>query len=1040
MEVCPNEETIEAFIGGRLDPRARQDVELHIDRCPSCAGVIARLMSHLPEQVTDPSVKLPPGETWTSPESRFRLPEGVKVGRFMILGGAGAGGMGTVYAAYDTALDRKIALKFLASASPDEAARARLFREATAMAKLAHPNVVTVYDVGVFQGQPYLAMELVDGVTLATWRRDRPRSAGEVATVMAAAGRGLAAAHAAGLIHRDVKPQNILIAGTRVLVTDFGLSVSERLGQEGGAGAVGTPGYMAPEQWAGGAVDARTDVFGLCATLYEMLTGVVPFEGSTLREVRDNVEAGKIAVRPAGVKVPARLERLALRGMARHPAERPPTVQVVIDELLADPGLRARRAVVAALGLAVVGGAFWGGGFLRGDPERRCLASAAVVDRAWNDERRGQMRARYAAAAKMHAWPVLERRLDEYAQGWRTKHAETCTATYGERRQSEQVLDLRMSCLETRRAALDAFVAGLATASAPQLVSAAGAPLPAVGECDLSGRGGTRPLPADPGVRAEIARIGDELGKAQAERLLGNWGRSAERAQAALRAARKVGYEPLLAQALDQTGWTINRLTGPEQPGSLASLGPGWRAGAEAKAPDAAAVPLLEEAVAVAERGGDDGRRAEAAINLVSVHVDADRYREAELWGRLAAGMLARMGDPVALRANLEHNVGYLHYRSDRREEAAAAFARAVALRTQALGPRHPDTVGSVFNTCITKRNPAETLACQRSTVALAEAAMGARHPLVAEMYALMSGPIVSDAPENRAQACAMLEKARAILADSVEPTSPALVKAISDLAYCLTQDRQWDRARAIHQEALALVAGLKGPSRTRAGVFQNWGLHLIYKGEYQAGVEQIRRSIADLEALLGPSHESVLSGWFNLSTTLREARRSAEALAAMNEVIPRCQRAAVTPAILPELLAERGEALRELGRFQEARRDFLAAIELHDRVATPPMDRHKAIYGLGAIHGHLDQPDEAVKYLTMARDLYPPGKVRPAVRAVATAALASAYAMRPPGERKACELLREALADLQGDGGSVDLQISQTKAMMTDIKCARFR
>src|SRR5205814_477247 len=189
------------------------------------------------------------------------------------------------------------------------------------MARLSHPNVVKVHDVGVLEGLPYLSMELVEGVTLAVWRRQQPRSVREIARVMAAAARGLAAAHEAGIVHRDVKPHNILVAPPRVLVTDFGLSV--RREGEGDGVVAGTPAYMAPEQFRGERVDARTDVFGFCATLFEMLHGQPPFSGISLGEVRAQVESGRVAPQPIRSRAAARLHRLALRGLAPDPSRRP---------------------------------------------------------------------------------------------------------------------------------------------------------------------------------------------------------------------------------------------------------------------------------------------------------------------------------------------------------------------------------------------------------------------------------------------------------------------------------------------------------------------------------------------------------------------------------------------------------------------------------------------------------------------------------------------------------------------------------------------
>jgi tetratricopeptide (TPR) repeat protein len=301
-----------------------------------------------------------------------------------------------------------------------------------------------------------------------------------------------------------------------------------------------------------------------------------------------------------------------------------------------------------------------------------------------------------------------------------------------------------------------------------------------------------------------------------------------------------------------------------------------------------------------------------------------------------------------------------------------------------------------------------------------------------------MSGPIVSDEPNNRAAACAALEKARQILEASVERTNPNLIDTISDLAYCLGQDRQNDRARALHLDVLARLPAV--PTSQRARAFHAYGRFLGDIGDFKGSVEYQRRAIADREAVFGPIHDSVLRGWYTLAEVLRSSHRFAEALAAMNEVIGRCERAGITPPMLADLLAERGEALRELGRFQEAKRDHLAALALYERLGMPEVDRHMAYYGLGAVHGHLDQPTEAVKYLALARDLYPEGTVRPALRAQATMALAAAYAMRPAGRRDACVLAKESLADMKRDGGALDLQIGEIRQFMAELKCDRYK
>ena len=250
------------------------------------------------------------GPTVPAARPRQTLVRGTAVGRYLLLDLLGEGGMGTVYAAYDPELGRKVAIKLLKmSGEAPEAARARLLHEAQAMARLTHAHVLAVYDAGRFGDELFMAMELVEGETLTAWLRQRRRRRAEILRVFLAAGEGLAAAHAAGLVHRDFKPDNVLV-GTdgRVRVTDFGLTHLKTTPPTSSpvsnpridlfASAVGsitgTPAYMAPEQLQGQATDARTDQFSLCVALWQALTGRLPFGQGDFQAIRAAVLANKI--------------------------------------------------------------------------------------------------------------------------------------------------------------------------------------------------------------------------------------------------------------------------------------------------------------------------------------------------------------------------------------------------------------------------------------------------------------------------------------------------------------------------------------------------------------------------------------------------------------------------------------------------------------------------------------------------------------------------------------------------------------------------
>src|SRR5688572_6181539 len=308
----------------------------------------------------------------------------IAVGRYEILDELGTGGMGVVYLARDPELDREIALKLLrpigATRHDPEHARARLVREARAMARLSHPNVLTVHEVGTFEDQVFVAMEYVHGRTLAQWLVDRERPWRVSLEAFLAAGRGLAAAHAKDIVHRDFKPEHVMVSEDphgvrpfgRVLVLDFGLARSSDAAPEASesrpipetiasltlTGAlVGTPAYMAPELYAARPADAKSDQFAFCVALWEAVYRQRPFVGSTISALAQAVTSGDL-VEPIGVGGrPAWLRRALERGLSVDPRERHVSMHALLQAL--EDGLRPRwhqrwmPAAVGGLAMAV---------------------------------------------------------------------------------------------------------------------------------------------------------------------------------------------------------------------------------------------------------------------------------------------------------------------------------------------------------------------------------------------------------------------------------------------------------------------------------------------------------------------------------------------------------------------------------------------------------------------------------------------------------------------------------------------------------------
>jgi predicted Ser/Thr protein kinase len=290
---------------------------------------------------------------------------GVRFGRYQMSEKLGAGAMGVVWLADDPELGRKVALKLLKR--PDAALTERLVREARSMAQVNHPNVVAVYDVGTAEGATYIAMELVQGKSLRQWQASQTsRTVPEIIEAYISAGRGLAAAHSAGLVHRDFKPDNVLVGDDgRVRVTDFGLAAAKP-GESGHAhpigdvnlttsgSVLGTPAYMAPEQFTGGHVDSRTDQFNFCVSLYEALYGERPFEGKTFEELGNNVKAGKLKAPNDRVPVSKALYAILVRGMSVKPGDRFPTMDHLLAELGRDRAKPWRVGAIAAASVAAL--------------------------------------------------------------------------------------------------------------------------------------------------------------------------------------------------------------------------------------------------------------------------------------------------------------------------------------------------------------------------------------------------------------------------------------------------------------------------------------------------------------------------------------------------------------------------------------------------------------------------------------------------------------------------------------------------------------
>jgi serine/threonine protein kinase len=411
------------------------------------------------------------------------LGPGALVGKYRLDRVLGTGGMGVVWAAFDPDLERAVAIKLLRSVDSAVTLRTRLLREARAMARLKHPNVLTVYDVGTDRNRDYIAMELIDGADLDGWLATRPPRP-EILAALAAAGRGLAAAHDAGLIHRDLKPHNILRGRDgSVYVTDFGLArgqiddgadlmqvpirATAAAGIASGSNPIsarppdavldspltqtgvliGTPAYMAPEQFVGRVPDPRSDQFAFCVTAWEALTGARPFAGKNLDELRVAAAAGVLG--DGGL--PPVLRGVLARGLSPTPADRWPDMHALLEALEAARAAPPRRrmgrkiviwaAVVGAVAALAIAFSPHDGPEVRA-PAGACAPSSEAFGSAWSGERRRELMKRHKADPMTIAATSM---IEEIRRDWIKTYDAVCALPPSEVRHE------RLACLlETR--------------------------------------------------------------------------------------------------------------------------------------------------------------------------------------------------------------------------------------------------------------------------------------------------------------------------------------------------------------------------------------------------------------------------------------------------------------------------------------------------------------------------------------------------------------------------------------------------------------
>ena len=889
-----------------------------------------------------------------------------KIGRFVVLRQLGEGGMGVVYAAYDEELKRKVAIKLLRAdfaRQQQSIGQARLLREAQSMARLSHPNVVQIYEVGKFGEAVFIAMEFVSGSDLREWLRRGERAWRKILAVFMQAGHGLAAAHAAGIIHRDFKPDNVLVGDDgRVRVVDFGLARPDEATVEAAATTgtsgvfalaasgsyagieltqagtfIGTPAYMSPEQLQRRAADAQSDQFSFCVALFEGLYGYRPFVGADANELTEAVLHARPRNPPRDSPVPGWVHQVLLRGLAREPEQRHTSMDALLQALAADPATTRRRRLGVA-GLVLAAGLAGGGGYalkdLRAQQTGNCGGGEERLADAWNDATAERVRATLAGAATAYAEDVatrVARRLSAYAAAWSAMHRDACEV-HQRGEQSDALYDLRMACLDDRKTALGALVNVLETADAAVVEKAVQAVehLPQLARCaDASALLAQTPPPEDPVVAEAVERLSVRLAQARARLEVGQFQPALEETRRLRGEAEALGYAPTLAAALHLEGLIVDQL--------------GDYAASEA---------ALLRAVTTADGAGDDDERAAATIDLArAIGLRQARFEEGLHVAALARGSVARLADRSTAEATLETRVGEILLQRGAFAEASAHIERAVDLHAQLYG-EDSTAYAAAVNARATLRffraDYREALAEYRRVAAIYEQAYGPGHPLMGKVLNNIGAAEISLFDYAAAQA---------------------------------TYTRALEILRAAH--------GANHPSL--ATVYSNLGMIAFAQAEFPRALEEFRRSLAIYEATLPANHPSIGDCLQDLGNGQLGAGQYAQAEATYERAL-----AVYLKAYGPgheqttQALAHLGAAQLRGGRAAAAARSFARALtEFRGDTKDPALGRPRA--GVGALRLAEGAYAEAVTELEAALGLLTEGKAPPQELAEVQFALARA-------------------------------------------------
>lgn len=782
-----------------------------------------------------------------SPIKRTDLTEGTRIHRYLILGLVGKGGMGAVYKAYDPELDRRIAIKIL-TLSPQQGEtasvpQARLMREAQALAKLNHPNVVSVFDVGTYQDGVYIAMEYVDGKTFRDWLKEDNPTLKEKLDVLIAAGQGLEAAHAQGIVHRDFKPENLLVGQAgQVKVLDFGLARGADFGATAGVqneplsqiesqsgdnilsqpltqvGArIGTPVYMAPEHFQQQELDEKTDQFSFSVTCFEAFFGKRPFRAKTLDDLALKVTEGPIRI-PDGASVPKWIQEVVFRGLSKSKRDRYASLTILLKDLQFDPEAAKRAAqkkrivtlLISFLSLLPFG--IW---FMLTNAGEVCSHPAEKLSLVWSEQHKQKVSKSFASTELTYAvdsFVRVDKLFDGYLAQWATMYTQTCTATKIRGEQPVEIMVLKMGCLDKYLGNVEALSQIFQEADKTVVAKAvqAASSLPGLAACNdiesLQSR--IRPAQSE-SAKTRAEQIREKLTRVGALRRAGKYQEALAVSNKALVEADNLGYLPVQAEALFWQGELQTEVGRYHD-----------------------AKETLVKAAQLGDKARHEVIRTKALVSLLSVVGHRlSQFEEAMSLNRWVEYAVARFEGKWEIETAWRSNLGHVFWRMGDHRQALDYLMRAMKMSEKELGKDHP------------------TVARRLNGIGLALWEKG-----------------------EYDNALSYFERSLGILKKTLGPQHPNVTICLNNLGLAYIHRGDFDKALQYLQASLRIKEKTYGPSHPKmATTLENLG-HVFFhaKGDYARAQAFYARAHAIWERSHGPEHPNISIaktglGWIHL-------------------------------------------------------------------------------------------------------------------------------------------------------------------------------